>query len=179
MNYNNYISLGIDAKLKNIQNALESHLGFTNVDYYGRVQKIISKDGKSFVPEVHISNSERKEVFYNDIKAPGGNVFFVVSDDDKTKNGVLFTAEVKIVFMLNLNKLKITKDKPYRADTEIQHHCISLIKKLGYLDITGLQRELKKILSEFDTSGIVKNDLQPYHTFSINGTINYMFNCKN
>ena len=179
MNYNNYISLGIDAKIKNIQDALNGHLGFTNVDYYGRVQKVISKDGKKLVPEVHISNSERKEVFYDDVKAPGGNVFFVVSDDDKSKNGVLFTAEVKIVFMLNLNKLEVSKDKPYRADTEIQHHCMTLIKRLGYLDIKTLQRGLKNILSEFDTSGIVKNDLQPHHTFSINGEIKYNFNCKN
>ena len=81
--------------------------------------------------------------------------------------------------MLNLNKLEVSKDKPYRADTEIQHHCMTLIKRLGYLDIKTLQRGLKNILSEFDTSGIVKNDLQPYHTFSINGEIKYNFNCKN
>jgi hypothetical protein len=179
MNYNNYISLGVDSKIKNIQDALNGHLGFTNVDYYGRVQKIISKDGKKIVPSVCISNSEMKEVFYDDTKAPGGNVFFVVSDDDKSKNGILFTSEVKIVFMLNLNKLEISKDKAYRADSEIQHHCISLLKKLKVMNITNLQRGLKNILSEFDTSGIVKNDLQPYHTFSINGEIKYNFNCKN
>lgn len=174
MNYNNYPSKGIDHKIKLIQNALELHLGFVGVDFYGRVQKVLAKDGKSFVPEVHISNKERKEVFYDDAKAPGGNVFFIDEDQHTSKNGVQFTAKVKIVFMLNLDKLFL--NTTYRADSEVQDKCIKLVEKIKALDITGLEKGLKNVFKDFEINKIKLNDLQPYHTFSINGDLKYTFN---
>jgi hypothetical protein len=38
------------------------------------VQKVTSKDDKGLYPQVYISNTERKEVLYDDRNAPG-NVF--------------------------------------------------------------------------------------------------------
>jgi len=174
MNYNNYPSKGIDHKIKLIQNALELHLGFVGVDFYGRVQKVLAKDGKSFVPEVHISNKERKEVFYDDRNAPGGNVFFIDEDQHTSKNGVQFTAKVKIVFMLNLDKLFL--NTTYRADSEVQDKCVKLVEKIKALDITGLEKGLKNVFKDFDINKIKLNDLQPYHTFSITGELKYTFN---
>jgi len=174
MNYNNYPSKGIDHKIKLIQNALEAHLGFVGVDFYGRVQKVLAKDGKSFVPEVHISSKERKEVFYDDRNASGGNVFFIDDDQHTSKNGVMFTAKVKIVFMLNLDKLFL--NTTYRADSEVQDKCIKLVEKIKALDITGLEKGLKNVFKDFDINKIKLNDLQPYHTFSITGDLKYTFN---
>lgn len=176
MNYNNYPAKGMDHKVKLIQNALSLHLGFTGVDFYGRVQKVLAKDGKSFVPEVYISNKERKEVFYDDRKAPGGNVFFVDDDNHVSKDGKLFTAKVKIVFMLNLNKC--FANTSYRADSEVQDICVKLVEKIKALDITGLEKGLKNVLKDFNIEQIKLNDLQPYHTFSINGDLKYTFNCN-
>jgi hypothetical protein len=176
MNYNNYPGIGIDKKLLDLQNALSSHLGFLNVDFYGRVQKTLNKDGKSFVPEVHISNSERKEVYYDDRNAPGGNVFFVDSEEHTTKDGKLFSSKIKVVFMLNLDKLY--QDKNYRADVEVQEHCVKLINKLRIFDVTGIEKGLSNVLKGFNIEGIKKNDLQPYHTFAVVGNLNYIFNCK-
>lgn len=183
MNYNNYPSKGIDNKIQIIQNALNAHLGFAGVDFYGRVQKVLSKDGKSFVPEVYVSNSERKEVFYDDKNAPGGNVFFVDSDDHSTKDGKLFVAKVKIVFMLNLNKLFKQEDdqfvkETYRADAEVQDICMKLINRIKALEITGLEKGLKNVLKDFNIENIKLNDMQPYHIFSINGELKYIFNCN-
>jgi len=176
MNYNNYPSKGIDHKIKLIQNVLALHLGFVGVDFYGRVQKVLAKDGKSFVPEVHISSKERKEVFYDDTKAPGGNIFFVDDDNHTSKDGKLFTAKVKIVFMLNLNKC--FANTTYRADSEVQDICVKLVEKIKALDITGLEKGLKNVLKDFNIENIKLNDLQPYHTFSINGDLKYTFNCN-
>jgi hypothetical protein len=176
MNYNNYPAKGMDHKVKLIQNALHLHLGFTGVDFYGRVQKVLSKDGKSFVPAVHVSNKELKEVFYDDRNAPGGNVFFVDDDNHASKDGKLFTAKVKIVFMLNLDKIFPTAT--YRADSEVQDICIKLVEKIKALEVTGLEKGLKNVLKDFDITNIIKNDLQPYHTFSINGDLKYKFNCN-
>lgn len=174
MNYNNYPSKGIDHKIKLIQNALHLHLGFTGVDFYGRVQKVLAKDGKSFVPEVHISNKERKGVFYDDRNAPGGNVFFVDDDNHTSKEGKLFTAKVKIVFMLNLNKC--FANTTYRADSEVQDICVKLVEKIKALEVTGIEKGLKNVLKDFNIENIKLNDLQPYHTFSINGDLKYTFN---
>lgn len=175
-NYNQYPAVGIDAKIRLIQDVLHDNLGFDNADFYGRVQKSLNKDGKTLIPEVHISNMERKEVYYDDKNAPGGNVFFIDSDKHTSKDGKLFTAEIKIVFMLNLNRL--VGIKPYRADTEVQDECIKLVKKIGSLQVTGLEKGLKNILKEFYTEGIKLNDMQPYHIFAVIGNLNYQFNCK-
>jgi len=175
-NYNTYPTFGLDLKIKIIQDALNSYLGFTNVDFYGRVQKVISKDGKTIIPEVYTSNNERKEVYYDDVKAPGGNVFFVDNDEHKSKDGKIFVAKVKIVFMLNLNK--ILGEKQYRADTEIQDKCVKLIEKTKILEITSIEKGLDNILKEFNIENIKKNDMQPYHIFSVNGDLKYQFNCN-
>jgi hypothetical protein len=182
MNYNNYPSIGIDHKIKIIQDALSIHLGFENVDFYGRVQKVLAKDGKSFIPEVHISNSERKEVYYDDKKAPGGNVFFIDSDEHTSKDGKLFISKVKIVFMLNLNRIFKSGDEfvkeNYRSDVEVQDICVKLVSKIRALEITGVEKGLKNVLKDFNIEQIKLNDLQPYHTFSINGDLKYQFNCN-
>lgn len=176
MNYNNYPSIGIDANIKILQDALHDHLGFSTVDFYGRVQKVISKDRKGIVPEVHVSRTERKEVFYDDVKAPGGNVFFVDNNEHSTNNGTVFTAKVKIVFMLNLFKVKETGT--FRPDSEIQAIVLKFINKLKIIEVTGIEKGIDNVLSEFNIERIKLNDSNPYHTFSVNGNLNYLFNCN-
>ena len=173
-NYNNYPAKGIDHKILIIQNALSSSLGFDNVDFYGRVLKGLDKDGNSLVPEVMVSNTESKEVYYNDQKAKGGNVFFVDSNEHTTKDGKLFTAKVKIVFMLNLSKIQAEP----MTDTDAQDICIKLIQRIKALEITGIETGLKNVLKDFNTQNIKLNDTRPFHTFSINGNLNYIFNCN-
>lgn len=177
MNYNQYPSNGIDASILIIQNALDAHLGWTGLDVYGRVQKVLSKDGKKLTPEVHISANERKEVFYDDRNAPAGNIFFIDSDSHISKDGIQFTAKVKVVFMLNLSK--IVTDVNYRADVEVQEQALRLIRKIRTLQITGIEKGLDNVLSGFNTEQVKKLDMQPFHIFSVNGDLNYTFNCKN
>lgn len=176
MNYNNYPSIGIDSNIKILQDALFQHLGFDNVDFYGRVQKVISKDGNGLIPEVHISKTERKEVFYDDRKAPGGNVFFIDNDEHTTKDGIVFTAKVKVVFMLNL--FKLIETTTFRADSEIQSIVLKFINKLKIIEVTEIEKGIDNVLSEFNTDKIKLTDTNPYHTFSVNGNLNYFFNCN-
>ncbi len=179
-NYNNYPAKGIDHKIQIIQNALSASLGFDNVDFYGRVLKGLDKDGNSLVPEVMISKTESKEVYYNDQKAKGGNVFFVDSNEHTTKDGKLFIAKVKIVFMLNLSKIKsTTTNQPIElTDSEAQDICMKLIQRIKALEITGIEKELKNVLKDFNIQNIKLNDTRPFHTFSINGELKYIFNCN-
>ena len=177
MNYNNYPAIGIDAKIQIIQNQLSSQLTWTGIDIYGRVQKTVSKELKGMIPEVYISKTERKEVFYDDKNAPGGNVFFIDSDEHTTKDGILYTAKIKIVFMLNL--FKINTNATFRPDSETQETALRLINKIKAIEITGIEKGIDTVLSEFSTDQIQLNDMNPYHIFSVNGNLNYLFNCKN
>ena len=176
-NYNTYTSLGIDAKIKLMQDALFTHLGFTGVDFYGRVHKVLNKDLKTFIPEVYISQSESKEVYYDDRNAPGGNVFFLEEDDKHTTNdGTVFVAKVKIVFMLNLDK--IYPEATNREDTKVQDHCLKLVRTLRALEVKAIDKGLSSVLKGLNIEMIKLNDMQPYHVFSINGELKYLFNCK-
>jgi hypothetical protein len=176
-NYNTYPSKGIDSNIKQIQNVLFSKLGFTNVDFYGCVLKSLNKDSKTIIPEFYYDFPKKREVYYDGKNAPGGNIFFIDGDKHKELRGGLFQADIKIIFMLNLEKL--FPNKEYRASSEVQEHCIKLVKKLGcFSGSITLEKGLENVLSGFDTSKIKLNDMQPYHIFSINGTINYSFNCN-
>jgi hypothetical protein len=174
MNYNDYPSKGINHKIKIIQNVLEKHLGFIEVDFYGKVEKIPSKDGKSFIPAVYISSKELKDVFYDDRKAPGGNIFFIEEDVNPTKEGLLFTSKVKIVFMLNIDKL--FSGTAYKSNSEVHDNCVKLIQKTKAFEIKGLEKGLKNVFKEFNIEKMNFKDSHPYHTFSINGEIKYSFN---
>ena len=175
MNYNEYPSIGIDYKIKIIQDALFSKMDFLDIDFYGRVLKGLDKDGNSLVPEVMVSSKESREVYYNDQKAKGGNVFFVDSNDHNSKDGKLFTAKIKIVFMLNLNKIKPTE----LTDSAAQDVCMKLIQRIKALEITGIEKGLKNVLKDFNIKNIKLSDTRPFHVFSINGDLNYQYNCNN
>lgn len=157
-------------------------LGFDNVDFYGRIQKVLSKDGKSFTPEYYAEWPKRREVYYDGKKAAGGNVFFIIANEEPLKNGYL-EANVKVVFMLNLNELiikgtKLIEDKDYWPDSEIQETCYKLLKRIGTINPSGIERGIQEVFKGFDISGIKLNGMQPYHTFSINGVLKYTFNCN-
>ena len=175
MNYNNYPSIGIDHKIKIIQNVLAASLGFNGVDFYGRTLRGLDKDGNSLSPEVMISSTESKEVYYDDAKAIGGNVFFIDAEDHSSSNGILFKAKIKIVFMLNLNKIQSTPI----TDAEVHDICVKQIQNTRSVTITGLEKGLNNVLNDFNTDKIRLLDSRPFHIFAVTADLNYTFNCNN
>ena len=161
---------GIDLPIKKMQYHLKKHLNWIETEIFGRVYKNNS-DGL-IVPQVYKKNGNyTKDVYYNDKK--NAHIFFIVSDDHTFKNSQL-AVDVKIVCMVNLNKVIGTLS--HRADTEIQKYVYDIVKKNRQFEITGIHTGLKKVLEEFDTSKIERTDLQPLHIFSINTTVKYRFN---
>ena len=173
-NYNTYPTKGIDFKIKLAQDALSNYLGIDNIDFYGRVQKTLSKNLKTFIPEVYYDFPQKKEVYYDDKAAKNGNVFFIVEEKAQSKNANLFTAKVKIVFMLDLKN--IYPDKDYFADSEIQEYCYTIIKKVNCFSSKNeieFERGVDVVLKGFDTSGIKLSDTAPKIVFSFNGLMSY------
>lgn len=179
MNYNNYPSVSIDKKVKMIQNFLAEKTNFTNVNYFGRIEKGLADDGKSFnVATVQISEREYlKDVFINDSKSPGGSVFFIEEQLERTtKNAIVYSSKIKVVFMLNLEKC--FAEGKYLNRSQVQALCVELLNKSRFMTITGVQLVIDDILNGFDTSKIKKLNTLPYCTFSVNGTVTFDNNTK-
>jgi len=174
MNYTLENPKGIDYQIQRIQNHLEKHLGWAETDIYGRVYKNPSKEG-NVVPEAYISKGEYRDVLRNDKK--NAMVFFIDDDEHTSTTGHQFSAEVSVVFMVNLKKLY--PDANNRPDTDAQLHVEAILRRLKIFSITNnspltITKGLENVLSDFDTKHIKLSDFHPYHIFSIKGTINYL-----
>lgn len=178
-NHNTYNKIGIDHKIGLIQDVLFKNLNLLDVDFYGRVERVFSKDLRGNVAEVYVNGKERKEVYYNDAKAKGGNVFFIASENSPAVNNnpVEFQNEVRIVFMLNLKHLY--PNESLRMDSEIQAKVSNLLNRTGYAEITGITTGIESVMNGFSIDYIRKLNQQPFHIFSVNITIKYNFNSKN
>jgi len=177
-NFNTYNISGIDRPIKLIQDALFKGLNLSDVDFYGRVEKSFSKDLNGFVAEVYTQGNERKEVYYNDMKAKGGNVFFITSENSNAgRVSGEFENDVNIVFMINLKK--VFPDASNRMDTELQSKVVTLLKRIGYADISGVSTGVETVLNGFAIDYIKQLNQQPFHTFSVNVKVKFNYNSNN
>jgi len=174
MNYTIENPKGIDNPIQLIQNHLYSKLGWENIEAYGRVFKL--QTDKGFAPRAFLSGKEYKDVFTNDAKT--ASVFFICDDQHATKEGVLFTVKVKIVFMVNIKKIVTNLES--RGDTDVQEQAISTLLKMRSFNFNGeIETQIEEIFKGFSTESIKLTDMQPYHVFSLNGEVSYTYqgNC--
>jgi len=163
----------LDIEIQGIQDDLYTNLvGLWSGDIsaYGRVYK--NQTSKGLIPEwYNSSEKDYEEVYYDDKKAC---VFcFLVGDKDTTEDEVLFIADVKVVFMLDLSK--IYPGETERQDAKAQRDVVNFLRdyNLSRYDITDIERGIDTIFSSYETSGIKFNDLQPLHSFSVNLKLRY------
>lgn len=172
MNYTITNPKGIDFTIQKIQNYLFEKLNWGEINVYGRVYKNPSEQ-KGLMLEAYISNNEYKDVFTEDTK--NANIFFVEDDIHPSKDGIIFTPKLKIVFMVNLKKAY--PNIAHRADIEAEMEAIELIRKKTGFTFENLEKGIKQCLGEFYTEGIKLSDMHPYHTFAISGEIKYQLSC--
>jgi len=165
---------GIDYPVQQIQTYLFNKLGWSEIEVYGRVFKLQTENG--FVPRGFVSGKDYKDVFTDDRKT--ASIFFICDDNHETKQGILFTVKVKIVFMVNVKK--ILTNVVSRGDTDVQEQAITTLMQMRSFVFNGeIETKIEEIFKGFTTESIKKSDMQPYHVFSLNGEINYTFqgNC--
>lgn len=166
--------VGVDKSIQSIQTEIFEGLTWSNCEVYGRVFKIESEKG--FVPKASISGKDYKDIFTNDKKT--ANICFIVEDDQDTNEGILFKAKVKIVVMVNLDK--INQDTTKRIDSDIQIEVINLISKNRDFTFKGkLETGIDNVFKGFNSDSIQKIDLHPFHVFSLNGEITYTISNMN
>jgi len=158
---------GIDQKISIIQKSLFKILN--DIDVYGRVYRNPSDNG--FKPEVYVKDGEYKDVLTNDSNS--GSVFFIDSETHEFMNGYYFETDVKIVFMLDLEKINGNNN---RNDVEIQQNLLMTVIKHKFFSVEKIEKGIDNIFKGFDTSNIKINDMQPYHVFAIAGKLKYSIN---
>lgn len=172
MNYTITKPKGIDKEIQLIQTSLSTKLGWPLTDTYGRVHKNQSKE-KGLVPEFYVGNNEYKDVFTNDLKA--SNIFFIDNDEHTTENRVFYFSEVKIVFMVDLKKVK--PNIVHRADMEVEIDALKIVKQHRMFQVDGFEKGIETVFKGFNIERIKLLNMQPYHVFAITGRLKYKINC--
>lgn len=178
---------GLSLEIQSIQETLYSELQKTwaiaggRMEGFGKVYKNIQnssdnipkyyKSSKIFVPEVYNSSKANYEdVFYS--KNNSCVFCFLTGDNDSTKDGLVYTSKVKIVFMVDLSIIYTNLQE--RQDSRVQEDVVEILRNfIGSYRITGIQKGIDNVFNEYTTTGIKFDDLQPLHVFSVNIDLDY------
>lgn len=168
--------VGIDIPIQQMQTYLYSSLltiwGLNDATYnaYGRAYNNATQDGYS--PEVYNGNNEYNEVFYDDRFA--ATSFFGLGNEVRVNNRAV-TADVFIIFMLNLN---LVKPGLNRNDEECHIDVQKLATRIFYgFTCTGLIVGINQVFKEYSgwkkDKGIRFTDTHPQHCFRLNFKLQY------
>lgn len=166
---------GIDCEIKNLQEDIYTALGeyFSKIDGFGRIYKHPGESG--FIPKRYDANKRDYEDVYLDDRVDC-SFCFIDGDSHDTEDGLLYKAPVKIVFWMDLEVLS----KDYRADAEAHRIAASILKDdcVGEFEFKGIDKTVNTVFTGFNTQGIHKDDLQPYHVFALNIDLSYYLTKK-
>tara|TARA_R110000737_G_scaffold116429_2_gene149132 strand:- start:4 stop:579 length:576 start_codon:yes stop_codon:yes gene_type:complete len=185
LTYSEGLSAAIQTIQKELYNALPSFWS-GDIEGFGKVYKNIEnssdniptyyKSSKIFIPEVYNSiKGNYEDVYYNNSKSC---VFcFLIDDKDSTIDEIVFTNNVKVVFMVDLSKIYPLQNE--RQDAKAQKDAVQALRDIsGEFIVNEVQRGIDNIFNEYTTSSMRFNDLQPLHAFSINIDLNYYLTDK-
>lgn len=139
---------------------------------YGRIHK--NKTESGYLPQYNDGGRDYVEDVYIVDKKNKSNMFFIVEDKHTLVNALTMQAKVKIVFMLDLEKVFPSSSE--RKDAFAQKQVFELLEPRSQFNITGMETGLETVLKGFNVESINNADIQPYHIFAAVGTINYIIN---
>lgn len=164
---------GVDIPIQALQNYLYVQLpkiwGIPNTLYkcYGRIYRNQTPDG--YNPEAYNANGEYNDTFFDDTVIL--NSVFVVGEIQKYTPGLGMTANVGLIFCLNVAQLK--PGYAWRADEEVRMDVENLIHvpKFG-MKFDGVETGIDNVFKEYSgwakKKGILYMDMHPLHCFRIN-----------
>ncbi len=135
------------------------------------IQEINPRNQKK-VLETYVGNDEYEDVLRSD----DSRFFFVLNPEINIPDAI--TANVGVVFMVNLEELYSTKE---RLDEQFRGLCLNVLEdtQLKPKKISIGTNYLKRYLANnFDNTSFEFEDIQPLHVFVIETEVNYNFkNC--
>lgn len=179
MNYQRSLISGIDKPIYAFQtylyDALKPIWSLTDSTFnmYGRVYRNQTEDG--YLPELFIGGEDYTDTLFDDTLT--ANAFFGVGETIKVDKQDT-TADVFLVFMVNLNEIKPGNDRnDASAHYDVQNLCQNGIN--GFIlngFITGIQNCFKEYSGFRGTDAIKFRDQHPLHCFRLNFKLTYNIN---
>lgn len=170
------IDLVIDKVQRELYDLLTTKYDGKSIKGFSRAYK--NPREKGFVPEVFVSgsNGEYADVYFDD--SVDLMFLFLEKDDHSTKDETVFSTEVKIVFMMDLQRL--LQDNPEenpqdRADENVREDIVPLLELISDngFDIIGVEKGIRNVFRGYDTESIQFQDMQPNHIFAVKTTMYY------
>lgn len=170
--------VGIDINIDRLQRVLYPQLktawsitGDTAYDCYARAYRNQTADG--YIPEVYKGTDEYKEVLFDDTLSALS--FFGVGEQVRYQTGSAATAQVYLIFMVNLSKIK---NGATRNDEEARTDVIRLVTPApAGFTLTGIDTGIDTVFKEFSgfrkEQGMKYRDMSPFHCFRINFSLLY------
>lgn len=178
MIYLKTIPQGIDVVINDIQKAVASSLSWNGYNAYLRVYKNETENG--LIPEFYKDITQAKvgdyeEVYLNDNL--NASSFFYTSDNiQSSEDGRMFQTSLSMVFQVDL--AAVTNIQDSRNDEEVHGQVIRAINSSINGKVNSLITGIKNVYSEFDTSKVKWDDMQPFHVFRVDIDVNYEYSCK-
>lgn len=174
MNHTRDNAVAIDSDIQKIQTdfyeALELRWPNKKLEGYGRVYK------NGDIPEWYTDQKGYQDVFLDDnIDA---SFSFLSSEESATEDEYYFTNDVKVVVIVNLEKLFGSGEG--RNDKMAERDAVELLRTISRkrYQITGTETGLDRIYSGYDISNITRDDLHPFHIFAVNMNLRYQIKDK-
>lgn len=178
MNFVSPYNVGIDNVINSVQTELYNLLiarWVDDINGYGRIYKNEDSQGK-VTPKRHISEGDYEDVFFDDNFS--GNFFFMDNDTHNSDDNLVYNAEVKCVFMVDLKKILL--DDTGRPDEIAHRDVIEFLRTISdeRYTIKRVEKGVDTIFVGIDKSSIKVVDLNPLHIFAVVLDLNYYLTDK-
>ena len=181
---------GIDEALQRIQIDLYQEMGLIlegEIEGYGRVYKNPINTGskgseaystsKIITPEwFNAEKQDYESVFFDDNKAC---VFcFLPNETDESEDEYVFSNNVNVVFMADLDK--IYPNIPQRLDAKLEVEAVQVLRGISYsqFEVIGIERRIESVFKEFSINEIKFDNMDKSHVFAIKIKLTYDINNK-
>ncbi len=174
---------GIDIPIQKYQTVLYNALlakwpiSGNTFNMYGRAYRNQTPDG--YTPEIYKGNDEYADSYFDDTLY--GSAFWGVGESTKVSLSGDITANVFVIFMVDLSKIKpaaTRNDEEARIDVER----IAMARNNGFFltgIITGIDQVFKDYSGYKAVKGIKFRDMQPWHCFRLNFQVTYnIYDCN-
>lgn len=168
--------VGIDAAINKIQVSLYEALTDRwngNITGYGKAYKNNYKESTK-LEWYNASDKDYQDVYYDDNS--DATFFFIDEETNSSDDEIVFTSDVKCVFMVNLPKI-ITDDG--RQDSQAQRDAVEALRDVStQFKVVGIEKGFNTVFSGIETEKIKFNDIHPLHCFAVLMELNYYLTDK-
>lgn len=171
--------LGLDAEVQKIQTPLYAGLSSRwsgTLEGFGKSYKNEQKEGGTKLEWWNTSENDYQDVYFDD-SSSDSTFFFIDDNSDTTTDEVVYTANLKCVFMMNLEN--IYPGIAGRQDAQAHRDAIETLRDVSKkFKVTGIEKTIDAVFSGIDTDKIKFNDIQPLHCFAVLIELNYYLTDK-